>query len=291
MTALKVACIAPHPPVIVHEVGLGQERESWRTIQALEGAAREIAAHRPDTVLLMATHGPMNPGAFFVLASSVAEGDFSRWGAANVRLRFRSDPELAQAIRTEAERAGLAVDLSDRWDGGLDWSATVPLYYLKPALADAKLVPMNVSLLSPEQHFEFGKAVRRAADVPGRRVAVIASADLSHRLSHDGPYGFHPAGPTFDRLIRDAVEAWDPKAIMALDESFREDAGEDAVSSLSFLMGALEGLRVRPRILSYEAPFGVGYMVALIDILSGEDATRASALKEPVPEARTFPVH
>ncbi len=290
MTAFKVACIAPHPPIIVHEVGLGRERESRRTIQALEEAAREVALHRPDTVLLMATHGPMNPGAFFVLANPVAEGDFSRWGAANVRLRFRSDPELAQAIRAEAERAGLAVDLSDRWDGGLDWSATVPLYYLKPALSEARLVPMNVCLLSPAQHFEFGKAVRRAADVPSRRVAVIASADLSHRLSHDGPYGFHPAGPTFDRLVRDAVEGWEPQAIMDLEDSFREDAGEDAVSSLCFLMGTLDGLRVRPRILSYEAPFGVGYMVALIDILGGGEMADALAQEEPVPEARPFPV-
>lgn len=291
MTAFKVACIAPHPPVIVHEVGLGRERESWQTIQALEEAAREIGQHRPDTAILMATHGPMNPGAFFVLASTVAEGDFSRWGAASVCLRFRSDPELAQAIRAEAERAGLAVDLSDRWDSGLDWSATVPLYYLRPALAEARLLPMNVSLLSAAEHFEFGKAVRRAADLPGRRVAVIASADLSHRLSRDGPYGFHPAGPTFDRLVRDAVEAWEPRALLDLEDSFREEAGEDAVSSLCFLMGALDGLRVRPRILSYEAPFGVGYMVAVIDILGGGEDAPALGAQEPLAETHPFPVH
>jgi hypothetical protein len=35
-------------------------------------------------------------------------------------------------------------------------------------------------------------------------------------------------------------------------------------------MGALDGLRVRPRVLSYEGPFGVGYMVAAIDILDDE---------------------
>ena len=290
MTALRVACVSPHPPIIVHEVGMGRERETRRTIEALEQAAQELALHRPDTVLLMATHGPMNPGAFFVLRAPFVEGDFSRWGAAHVRLRFRSDPEVAEAIRGEAERAGLAVDLGDRWDGGLDWSATVPLYYLRPAVSEARLLPMNVSLLSPGEHFEFGRAVRRAVDVPGRRVAVIASADLSHRLSEEGPYGFHPAGPTLDRLIRDAVAAWDVDAVLGMQESFREDAGEDAVSSLSFLMGTLDGLRVQPRILSYEAPFGVGYMVAVIDLLEGDDERLAAAEREPVREPGPFPV-
>ena len=74
-----------------------------------------------------------------------------------------------------------------------------------------------------------------------------------------------------------------------MDEAFREQAGDDAVASISFLMGALDGLRVRPRVLSYEGPFGVGYMVAAIDILEDEggevyaEAERAQ-VEPPQPE-------
>src|SRR3989337_1874969 len=84
------------------------------------------------------------------------------------------------------------------------------------------------------------------------------------------PSGPPPAGPELDRRIREAVASWDAEALLTMDEGFRERAGDDAVASISFLMGALDGLRVRPRVLSYEGPFGVGYMVAAIDILEDE---------------------
>ncbi len=45
-------------------------------------------------------------------------------------------------------------------------------------------------------------------------------------------------------------------------------------------MGALDSLHVRPRVLSYEGPFGVGYMVAAVDILEDDDG-RTFAEAEP----------
>ncbi len=270
MTAIKFACISPHPPIIVHEVGQGREREVQRTIDALERLAGDVAAHRPDTVLLMATHGPLNPGAFVLLTAPAAQGDLARWGAPQVSFRFDTDPELIAAIRDEAEQAELPLDAAARWDNGLDWSVTVPLYYLRCGMADAPLTPMNVSFLSARRHFQLGQAVRRAIDRVGRRAVVVASADLSHRLSENGPYGFDPAGPELGLRMREAVASWDVEALLTMDEEFRERAGEDAVPSLSFLMGALDGLRVQPRVLSYEGPLGVGYMVAAVDILEDE---------------------
>ena len=285
MSAIKFACISPHPPIIVREVGQGREAGARRTIDALEQVAGEIPVHRPETVLVMATHGPLNPGAFVLLTASAAQGDFARWGAPQVSFRFDTDTELVAAIRDEANRAELPLDAAGRWNDGLDWSVTVPLYYLRGGIGDAPLTPMNISFLSAAKHFRFGQAVRQAIDRVGRRAVIVASADLSHRLSDDGPYGFDPAGPELDRRLREAVASWDVEALLSMDEGFRERAGEDAVSSISFLMGALDGLSVRPRVLSYEGPFGVGYMVAAIDILEDEgDAPYARAERaEPEP--------
>ena len=290
MTAIKFACISPHPPLIVREVGRGREREVQRTIDALEKVAADVAAHRPETVLLMATHGPLNPGAFVLLTATEAQGDFARWGAPDVSLRFDIDRALVAAIREEAEQAELPLDPVARWDDGLDWSVTVPLYYLRRGMAAAPLTPMNVSFLSARKHFQLGQAVRRAIDRIGRRAVIVASADLSHRLSEDGPYGFDPAGPELDRRVREAVASWDVDALLTMDEAFRERAGDDAVPSISFLMGALDGLRVRPRVLSYEGPFGVGYMVAAIDILEDEaDRTYADVERAEVEPVQPEP--
>jgi AmmeMemoRadiSam system protein A len=125
---------------------------------------------------------------------------------------------------------------------------------------------MTVSFLPPRQHFALGQAVGRAIHQSNRRVAIIASADLSHSLTESAPNGYDPMGAVFDEKLREAVVAWDVAAVLDMDEGFRYHAAEDAVPSVSFLMGALDGLTVRPEVLSYEGPFGVGYLVAAVEV-------------------------
>ncbi len=264
MSVVCYACVSPHPPIIVPEVGRGREREVWRTLAALAQVAGELARRRPEVAVLMATHGPLHPRAFVVLDAPWAEGDFTQWGAHQVRLRFPVALDVVQAIQEEAVRAKIPLQPVRHWE--LDWSCTVPLYHLRPGLEGARLVVMNISLLPPREHFRLGQVVRQALERVGQRAAIIASADLSHRLSPQGPYGFDPAGPELDRRLQEAMARWDVETVLSTSEDLRERAGDDAVPSLSFLMGALDGLSVRPRLLSYEGPWGVGYMVVAVDI-------------------------
>jgi aromatic ring-opening dioxygenase LigB subunit len=108
-------------------------------------------------------------------------------------------------------------------------------------------------------------------------VAFICSADLSHALLPGAPNGYDPAGKVFDDQYRRAIEAWDVKWVTHLDSSFRRRAAEDAAPQTAVLMGALSGYRVQPRILSYEGPFGVGYLVAAIDVLGVRRKSREPA--------------
>ena len=279
------ACISPHPPVIVPEVGRGREREVQRTLDALGQVASMLASHRPELAVLVAVHGPLHPAAFTLLDADRAEGDFAQWGAPQVQLSFPVDREAVSAVRHEASARGVPLRVVSRWD--LDWSATVPLYYLRSGLEGSRLVVLNISFLSPQEHFRLGQALRAAIDRLGRRAVVVASADLSHRLSPEGPYGFDPAGPELDRRLEEAVAGWDVEAVLTMPLDFRERAGDDAVPSLSVLMGALDGLRVRPRVLSHEGPWGVGYMVASVEVL-GE----ATGLEDGLPRtAARAPAH
>lgn len=264
MNVIRYACVSPHPPIIVPEIGRGREREVQRTLDALRQVAQEMRRHHPEVVVLMATHGPVHPRSFVILDAPWAEGDFGQWGAYQVRFRFPVAREAVHAIREETQHRGIPLQVVHQWD--LDWSCTVPLYYLRPAVEGARLVVMNVSFLPPREHFRLGQAVRRALEKVGRPAAIIASADLSHRLSPEGPYGFDPAGPELDRRLEEAMARWDVEAVLSIPEELRERAGDDAVPSLSFLMGALAGLKVRPRVLSHEGPWGVGYMVVAVEV-------------------------
>jgi AmmeMemoRadiSam system protein A len=269
--SIVFACISPHPPVLVHEVGHGRERVIQKTIDALGEAARRLSERQPETVIVISPHGPLRPEAFGILTAPRCSASFAEWGAPQVVFAFENDLDAVALICAEADQAGLPLAPIVRWGEGLDWGCTVPLYHLRSALGDARLVPMCISLLSPQHHFVLGQAVGRAARRLGKRVAIIASADLSHSLTESAPNGYDPMGAIFDEKLREAIATWDVPAVLDMDERLRRHAAEDAVPSVSFLMGALDGLTVKPQVLSYEGPFGVGYLVAVVDVVDPQE--------------------
>lgn len=153
-----------------------------------------------------------------------------------------------------------------------DWGFEVPLYFLAKDFR-GRIEEVLIGLDSPRFYFEKGTKF----PISNSPIALIASGDLSHCLKEEGPYGFHPDGPKFDKKFIESLKKKDIETILKLDELYPE-AGECGLRSFCFLLGILEasGINYRPKILSYEGPFGVGYLVAPFQILnSNYDLNRA----------------
>jgi len=288
------ACISPHPPIIVPEVGRGREAETSRTIEALRQVAGELGQQHPETVLLISSHGPIQPDVMGISTAARAVGSFVQWGAAGVTFTFDNDPEAVTLLEEEASAEGLPLAALEAWGPNLDWGCTVPLYHLRPGMRGARLVPMAISFLSSQAHYALGKAVGRALTRLRRPAAIICSVDLSHALLPGAPNGYDPAGHQFDERYRRAVEDWDVDWMLDVDLDFRHHAAEDAVPQTSLLMGALSHLQVRPRVLSYEGPFGVGYLVAAIDVMgprAANETESATTTETPASTERAPAVH
>ena len=106
---------------------------------------------------------------------------------------------------------------------------------------------------------DFIKKIEKAKE----RTALIASGDLSHVLKPEGPYGYDPAGPKLDEIIVGAVKEKNVDMLLNIDPEILEHGAECGLRSILFLFGVFEIIDFSTKILSYEAPFGVGYMVAL----------------------------
>ena len=142
-----------------------------------------------------------------------------------------------------------------------DWGFEVPLYFLAEDF-QGEIKTFLTDFEPPKKYFERGKIFFEKLE-KDKRYAFIASGDLSHRLAEDGPYGFDPDGPKFDKMLQEALLKKDIDNFLRLDEKFPE-AGECGLRSFSFLLGSLvaSGAPWHAEILSYEGPFGVGYMTA-----------------------------
>jgi len=156
-----------------------------------------------------------------------------------------------------------------------DWGFNVPLFFLAPNFK-GKIQKILIGSESPEFYYQQGKefyksGIQGPEPVEGcnlkSKISLIASGDLSHYLKPEGPYGFNSQGPEFDKNLIEALNEKDINKILKLNEKFPE-AGECGLRSFSFILGILEahsassGLKWQPEILSYEGPFGVGYLVA-----------------------------
>ncbi len=271
--SVEAAFIVPHPPLIVPAVGRGQENEIEKTVEAYQHAAKEIGRIRPDTVVVITPHSVTYQDYIHVSPGAGAKGDLSRFGDYKTRISVDYDGELISAIEEAAAKEGIPGGTLGERESKLDHGALVPLFFIEQYLEDYRVVRISISGLSFIEHYRFGKCIQKAVGRLGRRVVIVASGDLSHRLKEEGPYSYAAEGPEFDEKVTEAMDKGDFLAFMEFDEGFCEAAGECGLRAFIMMAGALDGSAVESELLSYEGPFGVGYAVATFHS-SGNDESR-----------------
>ncbi|MBM3258093.1 MAG: hypothetical protein FJZ05_02690, partial [Candidatus Nealsonbacteria bacterium] len=142
-----------------------------------------------------------------------------------------------------------------------DWGFEVPLYFLAENFK-GKISKVLTSFESPESHFKQGKNTYKNLE-KDKKYAIIASGDLSHCLKEDGPYRLNPQGEKFDKELIESLKNKNIENILKLDDKYPE-AGECGLRSFCFLLGILDESKAdwQAEILSYQSPFGVGYLAA-----------------------------
>lgn len=270
------AYAVPHPPLAVPEVGGDGVLQIPETVRAMDEISREVSRLRPDTVIFFTPHSKAYADFFHVAAGTRATGDFLRFGAEKPVFSAENDVELVVEISKISREKNFPAGRVDECHSAtlLDHGVLVPMFYLNKFYADYKIVCVSQSGLDAAAHFRMGEIIAAAAAGLGRRVCVVASGDLSHKLG--GSYGFAPEGEIFDRDVMKFLRETDFDALLAMPRGLREAAAECGYGSFAMLAGVLAGCAVSAKQLSYECPFGVGYGVVKFMV---ENSFRALARK------------
>lgn len=259
--ALTAVFAVPHPPLLIPEIGLGEENEIRDTLDSMQRVAKRIAELQPDTIIVISPHAPHMSDRFVISSDRSLYGDMRRFHAPSVFIRKNVDLELSTKIYTESLRKSLPVLLSEGSDYYIDHGVLVPLYFIEKKHHDYQLVIISLSDLSYDDHFSLGRCIARACESHDSKTVLIASGDLSHRLIASGPYGFAKEGPLFDQIVTDLMRNSETEEIRKIDPQISIPAGECGLRSLIIMSGALSVIGFSSRFLSYEGPFGVGYAV------------------------------
>lgn len=288
---LQTSALMCHAPIVIPSIAGDREREVRASTLAMREAASRVVRSLPDALVLFSPHAPRPRSAYGIFGAERLEGTFERFGRPEIGAVLEGAPRLARAMAEAAGKAGAKVELLP--DGTeLDHGSLVPLWFLGEAGWCGPTVVVSLPAFPRlDDHERAGRAFAEA--LVGIRAAWVASGDMSHRLTADAPGGFHPRAKDFDRAVREAVERRAYVSVRGIDENLRELAGEDVLDTLLLAASATGGSSEGGEVLSYEAPFGVGYLVA---ILSGDqDLSRRlvsaarGALAQPAPRSTLAP--
>ena len=257
--------LMPHPPIIVHEVGKGKEVEVNNTVKACDEAARRIASLKPDTLILITPHGAMFRDAMAMVTERSISGNLAQFNAANVKFNYHINLDLTRKIIKYADEENLNVAALNKEnayvygvDLELDHGAMVPLYFIEK-YGKYKLVHITYGLLSPLELAKFGTVINRAVEDSKERAVLVASGDLSHRLTKDGPYPYTPLGAEFYRELISILQSGKLEGLFNMDKVLVNESGQCGLRSLYVLAGAINSNEAKAELLSYEGPLGVGY--------------------------------
>lgn len=258
---LVFAAITPHPPFLMPTIGGENEaKKIKKTIKAFNYLEEELYSSLPDVILIISPHGSFFNNVFTINFCTEYFTDLRNFGDLTTKIKFKGDYEMAHRIRNATKIEKIPATMIS--ESNLDHGSSIPLFYLTKHLPEIKIIQLGFSDLDYKNHVSFGQLIKNQIQLSPKRIAVIASADLSHALTNDAPAGFNKYANQFDDNIRELLNNNNLTKIIQFDKRIINGASECGLRSILILLGIMTNTRFTYKELSYEAPFGVGYLTS-----------------------------
>ena len=256
--SLVFAAITPHPPILLPTIGKENIDKVKKTIESMRKLEEELYLSKPQLLIIISPHGSYFEEAFSVNAETDFTSNFEEFGDMTTKRTWKGSPDFAAQLSHNANLANIDMRLVS--DKKIDHACSVPLFLLTDHLPDTKILPVGYSGLGTKEHLNFGDLLKEKIMESDKRIAVIASGDLSHALNNDAPAGFNVNAEKFDKAIIELLENHNTVGMGNMDPDLVKEASECGYRSILILLGVLKNINYTFKNYSYEAPFGVGYL-------------------------------
>lgn len=251
------AYICPHTPLLIPGIGKENINLLQTTKESVEYIAAQIAQDKPDIILTLTSHGPNLKNALVLNVDLEYKINFEAFGDFSESKVVESDLDLIGAIQSDFEDLQT---IKSTTIPILDHGSGVPLNYIINKYANFKLVPLYTSQLSLLGHYEIGQVLKKQINKTNKKVTIIASGELSHRLSKNSPSGYLPQAKKFDQKIIQALQNKDIGKLLNIKEETIKNVHECGLKPIATLLGIFHNYNYAPQEISYEKPLGVGHL-------------------------------
>lgn len=261
--------LMPHAPVFLEAIGHQQIRAVQKTIESMHQIGKEVKELEPDVIVFVSPHGPVFSDAIAVYDLDSYKGDFHAFGEFELEYEFRVESKFLRLLCELSDENGLDYYPLKKnqfkefhHDAKLDHGVLVPAHFIYKHVDHIPMVAMSYGTFPYLRLIKNGKLLKTVSDRLGLKIVVVASGDMSHALKDSGPYAYDPNGPWFDDFMKKSIDEQKPWDVFTESQDKIEHARECGLRSFAVMLGALEGSKIKSEVLSYEGPFGVGYLCA-----------------------------
>lgn len=237
-----------------------------KTTEAYQKIAEQLLAEKVESIIIISPHLNSPESGWVINSAPEFKIGFENFGDFATRGQISGDMILAHELK-EALKNNYNIQLTS--EAQLDYGSAIPLQLLAPALKDVKIISLSYAHSDRQSHFTLGRALKDIIISQNKKIAVIASADLSHRLKRSSPGGYSAKGAKFDNKLIEYLN--DPLSagenVLQMDEKLVKDAMECGLKSICVLLGILDGLEYEPKVLAYQTEIGIGYLTMAMNII------------------------
>src|SRR5439155_6749667 len=144
-SSVVFAGIAPHPPIMVPEVGRDAIVDVRSSIDAMADLTERVIRSGAETIVMISPHAPLEHDAFVAYDGPQLYADFANFRAPSATVHAQLDGELLDEITRSAVDQNLATIRIKGYD--LDHGTGVPLYFLQRYGWNGSVVALGYSFL------------------------------------------------------------------------------------------------------------------------------------------------
>jgi aromatic ring-opening dioxygenase LigB subunit len=248
----------PHPPIIYDDTvkEIKKVRDEYMKI------GEEIDSINPDLVIVISPHLEYNSDSFSIIDNDdLLIGNLTDFKLSHPNFNAIIHKQICEAIYSTSIKN--EINIFKKKIRKIDHGSVVPLGFIKCR----KIVLITISSISLYEHYLFGLSIKEALQKFSHyKIVIIASGDTSHKLKHDGPYGYSINGEKFDNGLIDNIKKNNLRYYLTA--KVNNDAAECGLRPLIILYGIMGCGDISSKIHFYDKPFGVGYLISSFEVLN-----------------------
>ncbi len=259
---LSFAAIAPHPAIAVPEISKEGVEKVVQTVNGFQILKQELYNSKPDVLIFITPHVTDVEDVFTINQNKELSLNLKEFGDLTERYILRNAIGLGYKIRERVE-SSLPVRLVE--NDSLDYGSAITHLNLATNLRQVPIVIIGTAnKLDLATHYQFGQEILKPLDNTTQRIAIVASADLSHDQTEQSNI---EDNKKFDRQVISLIEQNKISQFLNLPADSQAFQTACGLRPIALLLGLLKNKNHQAAVVSYERSVGIGYANILIRII------------------------